>query len=569
MPGIMLVDDEVIIRMKLEEALASLGYSVVGVAASGEEAIKKARDLKPDLIIMDIVLPGEMDGIDAADRIRSELGIGVVFITGYDDEKYLERAKYVKPFGYIFKPYNIREIRASIEIAFYQDKMEKQLQEAHDKLEDKVRARTAELTKFQNHLEKMVATRTKELKKTNKDLKQEIEDRKRAEVRLRESERRLRQTQKMEAIGTLSAGIAHDFNNILAIIIGNVQLAKDDVLEGNRARGNLEEIHGVSLRAVDMVKQILSFCRADEQPLEPLNPTPIIKEAVKFLESSIPATIQIHQNIGEADPIYTDPTQLSQILLNLFTNAAHAMGEKGLLTVGLENIKLDKEHFDGLAPGKYVKLTVSDTGVGVAPAAINRIFDPYFTTKKVGEGSGMGLAVVHGIVENHGGAILVNSKPGKETTFSVFFPATEAEKTGRIEGNKKSPAGNEQILLVDDEEGIASVGKEILERHGYKVTARTSPLDALKMFQDRPDRFDLVITDMTMPHMTGVDLSKELVAIRPDVPILLVTGNNDLIDKDKARKIGIRGFETKPGVIKNLANTVRKALEKNRGKHGG
>lgn len=673
MSGIMLVDDEVSIRINLEEA------------------IKKARDLKPDLILMDIVLPGELDGIDAADRIRSELNIGVVFITGYDDERYLERAKHVKPFGYIFKPYNIREIRASIEIAFYQDKMEKKLQEAHDKLEHKVKARTAELTKFQNHLEKMVATRTKELKKTNKDLKQEIEDRKRAKTRLRKSEeryrnvvddmpemvcrflpdetlsfvnkafcnhfetepkeligknffqfipseeremvkenlnslysktpvarfthkmalsngvarhyrwsdralfgetgflaeyqalrrditeeilakkersrleKRLRQTHKMEAIGTLSAGIAHDFNNILAIIIGNVQLAKDDVLEGNRARGNLEEIHGVSLRAVDMVKQILSFCRADEQPLEPFKPTPIIKEAVKFLELSIPATIQIRQNIGEADPIYTDPTQLSQILLNLFTNAAHAMEEKGLLTVGLENIKLgkeNKEHFDDLAPGKYVKLTVSDTGVGIAPENIIRIFDPYFTTKKVGEGSGMGLAVVHGIVENHGGAILVDSKPGKGATFSVFFPATEADKTGRIEGNKKSPDGNEQILLVDDEEGIVRVGKEILERHGYKVTARTSPLDALKTFQDQPDRFDLVITDMTMPHMTGVDLSKELMAIRPDVPILLVTGNNDLIDKDKAREIGIRGFETKPGVIKDLANAVRKALEK-------
>ena len=393
-----------------------------------------------------------------------------------------------------------------------------------------------------------------------------ITERKLAEGEKKKLEAQLQQVQKMESMGTLAGGIAHDFNNILGIIVGNTELAMDDVPEWNPARHNLEEIRTASIRARDVVKQILAFSRQRPQKKKPVRISPIIKESLKLLRSSIPTTIEIHQNISsESDIVRADPIQINQVLINLCTNAAHAMGEKaGFLEVSLEHIELDENsafHYHDLFSGKYARLTVSDTGNGIEPKILKRIFDPYFTTKKVGEGSGMGLSVVHGIVKNHGGNISVISEPGKGTIFHILFPCIEDEPEPEVEIAFEIPRGNERILFVDDEKAMLNAIQPMIERLGYKVIARTSSIEALEAFRVNPDRFDLVITDFTMPNMTGIELAKEILKLRSDIPIILCTGYSEHINEDKSKASGVRAFLAKPVVLSEIANTIRKVLD--------
>jgi PAS domain S-box-containing protein len=394
----------------------------------------------------------------------------------------------------------------------------------------------------------------------------DITERKIAEEEKARLQSQLQQVQKMESMGTLAGGIAHDFNNILGIIVGNTELAMDDVPEWNPARRNLEEIRTASIRARDVVKQILAFSRQTPQEMKPVRIIPIIKESLKFLRSSIPTTIEIHQNISsESDTVLTDPTQINQVLINLCTNAVHAMGEKGgVLEVSLEDIELDAgssmDYYD-LSSGKYVRLTVNDTGHGIEPKILKRIFDPYFTTKGVGEGSGMGLSVVHGIVKRYGGGISVSSEPGKGTIFHVLFPCIEDEPEPKVEIAAEIPRGNERILFVDDEKAMIDAIQPMIERLGYKVTARTSSIEGLEAFRANPDRFDLVITDFTMPNMTGMELANELFKLRSEIPIILCTGYSDHINEEKAKRNGIRAFVMKPVVLDEIANTIRKVLQ--------
>jgi len=390
---------------------------------------------------------------------------------------------------------------------------------------------------------------------------------KQAEEERKKLENQLQQVQKMESIGTLAGGIAHDFNNILGIIVGNTELAMDDVPEWNPARSNLEEIRTASLRARDVVKQILAFSRRSPQKMKPIKIGPIIKESLKLLRSSIPKTIEIHQDISSnSDTVRADPTQINQILINLCTNAAHAMrGKGGVLEVGMENVELDEDtatRFHDLLPGEYVKLTVSDTGHGMEPKVLKRIFDPYFTTKKVGEGSGMGLSVVHGIVKTHGGHISVDSQSGIGTTIQIFFPCTKSKPEPEFEMPVEIPRGHERILFVDDEQAMVNAIQSMIERLGYEVTARTSSIEAQEAFRANPDRFDLVITDFTMPNMTGMELAKKLLKLRSDVPIILCTGYSDQINEDKAKRNGIRAFVMKPVALSEIANSIRKVLDK-------
>ncbi|MGA8178658.1 MAG: response regulator, partial [Desulfobacterales bacterium] len=377
-------------------------------------------------------------------------------------------------------------------------------------------------------------------------------------------EAQLRQAHKMESIGTLAGGIAHDFNNILGIIIGNAELALDDVSEKDSARLNLEEIRIAGARAKDVVCQLLSFARETNLEKKPVNIAPIIRESLKLLRSSMPASIEIRQNITQdVDAILADPTQINQILINLCTNADHAMPDGGIMDVWVKNAALDEDtqtRYSNLAPGRYVNLVVSDTGHGIPSREIDRIYDPYFTTKEVGKGAGMGLAVVHGIVMNHNGAIFVDSEPGKGTTFNLFFPSTEEEPISEISIDEAFPKGKERILFIDDDESIAYVGRVRLERLGYQVETKTNPVEALALFRDNPDQFDLVITDMTMPHMTGDLLVKEMLRIRPDLPIIMCTGFSERIDEEEAKKIGVRQYIEKPLNRSDLANLVRKAL---------
>lgn len=395
----------------------------------------------------------------------------------------------------------------------------------------------------------------------------DITARKKAEKEKAALEARLLHAQKMESIGTLSGGIAHDFNNLLGIILGNAELAMEDVPEWHPAKDNINEIRTASLRARDVVKQLLSFGRKTDPKKRPVKLVQIVEDALKFLRSSIPTSIEIHQNIpNDTDnTILADITQINQVMINLFTNAAHAMEDAGgVITIGIQNICLDQistPFYPDLAPGDYVQLTVSDTGTGIDHEIKDRIFDPYFTTKEIGKGTGIGLSVVHGIVKSHNGAISVDSKFGKGTTFSILFPVAEEEAVIETESVEKLPTGNERILIVDDEESMVDIGRRRLERLGYQVEARTNPIEALELFRADPDQFDLVITDMTMPHITGDRLLKEILKIRPDMPTILCTGFSEKIDEEKAKKIGVRQYIEKPFDKGKLSRLVRKVLD--------
>lgn len=380
-------------------------------------------------------------------------------------------------------------------------------------------------------------------------------------------EAQLRQSHKLESIGILAGGIAHDFNNIIGIILGNAELAMYNVPDWSPARKNLETARNACFRARDVVQQILGFSRRTEQELQPVLIKDVIGESLTMLRSSIPASIDIQMNIPEGSgTILADPVQIHQVILNLCTNAAHAMKEKGgILEVNLKAVALDGKAvrpYAGLSPGSYMELMVRDTGRGIDPEILDRIYDPYFTTKDIGEGSGMGLAVVHGIVKNHGGAITVYSEPGKGTTFKILFPEIEAKPVSEKQRSEETPRGKESILLVDDELALVEIGERILEHLGYAVTSKINPAEALEVFKSNPYRFDLVITDMTMPQMTGKALAREMIGIRPDIPIILTSGYSDQIDEEKASKEGIRAYVMKPLNIKRLSTIIRGVLDR-------
>ena len=377
----------------------------------------------------------------------------------------------------------------------------------------------------------------------------------------------LQQAQKMESIGTLAGGIAHDFNNILSPIMMHSEMAAMGLPPDSPVQHNLKEIFKAGERARDMVKQILAFSRKGEGKLAAIQITAILKEVLRLLRSSIPTTIEIKQNLGvESDTVLADPTQIHQIILNLGTNAAHAMREKGgILEVSLVQEDLDIEaaaQYADLNPGSYLKLIVKDNGSGIDDKTMGNIFEPYFTTKRIGEGTGMGLALVHGIVKSYGGDITVESELGEGTTFEVYLPRIEKEAASIPEPSVQLPKGSERVLFVDDEKVSMDVMKAMLENLGYKVTARTSSIEALEAFKNEPNGFDLVITDMTMPNMTGKELAKEIMSIRSGMPIILCTGFSEQIDKVRAKEMGISAYLMKPIVMSDIADTIREVLDK-------
>ncbi len=378
-------------------------------------------------------------------------------------------------------------------------------------------------------------------------------------------ETQLQQAQKMEAIGTLAGGIAHDFNNILFPIVGYAEMMMEDIPEDSILQDSLNQMLIGTKRAMDLVKQILAFSRQTDGELKPLKIHFVVREVLKLIRSSLPSTIEIQQYIdNKCGLVMADSTQVHQLAMNLITNAYHAMeDEGGKLDVTLKEVELGADNLKdpSMIPGSYVCLTVADTGIGMDKPTLDRIFDPYFTTKEKDKGTGLGLSIVHGIVKSHGGDISVYSEPGKGTTFHAYFPLIDTKvETRRTESIVPVQKGNERILLVDDEEQIALMEKRMLERLGYHVTERTSSVEALEAFRAAPDKFDIVISDMTMPNMTGVHLSQKLMEIRPDIPIIICTGFSKQIDEEKAKAIGIRGYVMKPVVKNELAKKIREAL---------
>jgi signal transduction histidine kinase len=382
----------------------------------------------------------------------------------------------------------------------------------------------------------------------------------------RKLEAQFRQAQKMESIGMLAGGIAHDFNNILSAILGNLYLAKMEATGQPQVLEPLENIAQAAKRAGDLVSQILTFSRQNKQEREPLQLNHVVLEALKLLRASVPATIQIETNLARTPTVLANATAIHQVIMNLGTNAWHAMrGKPGILRLEMSELDADidfSETHPGLLPGRYVRLTVGDTGHGMDAATRERIFDPFFTTKPAGEGTGLGLAVVSGIMQSHDGAITVYSEPGLGTTFHLYFPVFDFDPAPPESGTVAIPRGNgECILLVDDEAALLNVGKKMLERLGYLVTTKTSALEAITAVRDQPQVFQLVVTDLTMPAMDGVTLGKQLRQINPKLPVVLSTGYKGMVTEELIQGLGFRGLLVKPTTARALGEAVHSALQ--------
>ncbi|MBU2515363.1 response regulator [bacterium] len=816
---ILIVEDEVIVAKEIEETLLKIGYDVCSIVNSGEKAIAQAGKEKPDIILMDINLQGEMDGIEAAGIIRNQFDLPVVYLTAYVDAETTRRAKVTQPLGYLQKPFEETDLRVALEIAQYTAGIEIERKNFHKALVESekqyrnlfnsmvdgfavhemifddegkpcdyrflkvnpaferytglkasaIEGKTAlevipELEKvwIENYGNVVLMGKPLQFENYSRQFKKyfevsayrfdvnqfacsfvDITARKKAEESLaRESEinsilaeiskqlmspendmntitdlilkhslsvtnsqhgyttvvdqrtgnnviyssvtpmeekypvksqeryffprnkeglyprlcghpmntrkpfytnhpskhpasegvpeghmpinnflsvpvlidgklagqialgnskdgyskidlktveqigelyaltiqrewqesekealeEQLRHMQKIEAIGTLAGGIAHDFNNILQPIMGYANMAMRNTDKSDNNHKYLSSILTASKRAKELVQQILTFSRKTEKEKQPVKVQIIVKEALKLLRSSLPTTIEIRQQIdSNCGMVMADPTMIHQITMNLTTNAFHAMRETGgIMEVSLKPIELKMEDCreDNLYPGSYICLTVTDSGIGMKPEILGKIFDPYFTTKDLGEGTGLGLSVIMGIVKGCKGAIRASSEPGIGSEFKVFLPQIEAEiESQESETDPSVLTGNENILLVDDEAAIAELIKEMLEEQGYRVTERTSSLEALEVFRSQNGKFDLVISDMTMPNMTGVELTRELLKIRPDLPVILCTGFSELINEGQIEALGIRKLLMKPASRLQLCQAIREILD--------
>ncbi len=812
---ILIVEDEGIVATDIQERLSTMGYRSVGWAEDAERAIAMTELHRPDIVLMDIRLPGPRDGIHAAEEIGRRFQIPVVFLTAYSEEATLERAKLAQPFGYILKPFNDRELKSTIEIACYKHKAEREirrlsrlldvlgqvnqatlrLQEREELLPsicsliiergavdmawiswldqetsrittaaylenqsanvdasdicagggsnytdisarairegkpivcrvisspdvqasrnndpcncscaafplrfqgqvrgalglcvaesdffhkrelsllkemasdisyalDRIEANTARdrLTEQLTHqslflrtlidampypvfykdaqyhylgcnkaFERFLGIRRENfigktvfevwspdlaekyqqsdrelLESSDPDAKiipgvvetaggvryhvlfhkalfrnpdgsiggiisilEDLTERNRAEQERARVEAQLRQAQKMEALGNLAGGIAHDFNNILSIISGNVEIALWNIKKGSVEDESLQLVLSAAQRAADLVQQILTFSHRHEPEKKPVKVIRVVQEALKMIRASLPSTIEIKQNLVSKAVVLADGTQLHQVILNLCSNAAQAMQDQGgILEVGLVDTVLDEQtNIDASrAVGNYVQLTVEDRGGGIDPQIVDRIFDPFFTTKQKGTGTGLGLAVAHGIVKSHGGTIDVANRPGEGVTFRVLLPVMNSQSQLQAEMKAPLPRGRERILIVDDEPEVATVAQKMLENLGYEAYSQTSSIEALNIFRVyQPEKqFDLVLTDLTMPHLNGLDLARNLLELQPDLPIVLCTGFKEKISEEQARSIGIQRLLMKPFTIRILAVTIRQVLD--------
>lgn len=398
----------------------------------------------------------------------------------------------------------------------------------------------------------------------------DITERKMAEAERAKMERHFHQAQKMQALGTLAGGIAHDFNNMIFAILGFIRLALKQAETGSKLEEYLLQVQSAGMRASELVRQILTFSRQTDKEMKPVHLTSLFKEVGKMLRATLPATIDFRIDVDESlseddDIIIGDPTQIHQVLMNLCTNAMHSMRETGgLLRMALTPLTIcenNQAQYPERAHGEYLQLEVYDTGCGMDQAIIEQIFDPFFTTKNPGEGTGMGLSVVHGIVNSHGGSIQVESEIGKGSVFKVVLPMRKEEAASCPCPDETAPMGKEHILFVDDEALVVDMVREMLSQLGYRVTALTSPHTALARFKESPNDFDLLITDHTMPYLTGVDLAKQMLTLRPKLPIIMVTGYSEQLTPEEARNLGIKEFLMKPIIEEHLAQTIRQVLE--------
>ena len=561
MTKLLVVDDNAQNRYMAEVLFSGNGY-LVESAANGSEALEKARKDLPDMIVSDILMP-VMDGFalcrewkqDA--RLRS---IPFIFYTAtYTDP---EDEKFGLSLGadrFLVKPIAPENLIAAIEDVFGEHR-----ERSPSSPVDPTPAEDVYLKKYNQALIHKLEDKLGQLETANQDLENEIRERKLAEEKMRQLEGQLIQAQKMEAIGTLASGIAHDFNNILLAIMGYSEIALINTQAGKSGEKHIREALKACERAKELVQQILAFGRQTEVDRKPVQIKTVVKEVLKLLRASLPATIDIRQKLVSESLVLANPTQIYQVMMNLGNNAAQAMDDgSGTIDVTLVDVELDESYVfshHGLSPGHYQKLEVGDNGTGISPDHLKRIFEPYFTTKPRGEGTGLGLSVVHGIVRNSGGAISVYSEPGQGSTFKVFFPLFDSDTVADAPPPELPVGGSESILFVDDEPTLLEIGTELLQRLGYRVTTCSDGNAALKTFNDQPDEFDLVITDMTMPGLTGDKLTLELLRKRPDLPVILCTGFGHTVLGQSACPKGVTAYLMKPFVLRDLARTIRQAF---------
>lgn len=554
MSTILIVDDNEQNLYLLEALLGGNGHEVVS-AVNGSKALEIAVSNPPDLIISDILMP-VMDGFSLCrewqmdKRLKS---VPFIFYTAtYTDPKDEQLALSLGAVRFIVKPEEPARFMEIIQGVL--DNFTSSILPSPDS------ASMQEEVYLKEYNERLIS----KLEQKMLALEKETAERK-------VTEKQLRHAQKMEAVGTLASGIAHDFNNILTAIIGFSEIAKSQLSSTDAINDDLDKVISAGHRAASLVEQILTFSRQGEENYEPLNMQLIIQESFKLLRASLPSTIELKtESTGDYGVIMANATQMQQVIMNLCTNAKHAIGgSNGNITVSLSEIQVAEtdtlKDCPQIIPGKYLHLEVSDTGCGMNELMQNRIFDPFYTSKVKGEGTGLGLAVVHGIVQQHHGEISVKSELGQGSTFHIYLPVIDDEKLSRFFDEQveieKLPRGNEKILLVDDELDIAEMTQRLLSGLGYSVIAFSSSVDALKEFRKNPDYFDLLITDMTMPDMNGIILAEEMLQLKPDLPVILCTGFSYSVDELKIKSARNQEVVRKP-VIKNiLAKSIRKVLD--------
>ncbi len=420
-------------------------------------------------------------------------------------------------------------------------------------------------------LEKRVLERTKQLSNANIDLKKEIDIRQKFERERAELEKQLFQLQKMETIGTLAGGIAHDFNNILTPILGYTDMALEELPEESNLRFDIEQINSAATRGKDLVQQILTFSREVDFKKKPIRIQPIIAEVLNLIKASLPPNVEIKQSLDPGiGSVFADPTQIHQVLMNLCTNANHAMMKTGgVLEVILDSVWVDKkteEKITNLKKGEYIRLIISDTGYGMDIKTKERIFEPFFTRKEVGSGSGLGLSVVHGIITNYGGAIVVDSTPNKGTSFTIYLPKVGSDPSGSEKSTRKLLKGDEQILFVDDEPEITFMGKKMLENLGYKVTIKSDSISALEEFKNEPAKYSLLVTDQNMPKIEGTELAFRMKGIKPELKVIIITGYSDNLSDEILTRIGISEVILKPLRLDDFSKIIRRVLDNNNNK---
>ena len=542
---IMIIDDEAENIDFLKGLLDQFGFNLVA-ASKGEDAIRLLENTFPDIILLDVLMPG-MDGFEVCRRIKENKrtkDIPILFMTALTDPVNKVAGLEIGGADYITKPFQKEEVLTRLKTHFVMRQLQLQLQETRQTLDDQV--------SFQ----------TRELKKSNEQLKKELIEQKRME-------KILKQAQKMEAVSTLSRGIAHDFNNILSIIIGYCDLASMESLPETSIVGDsLEKIHTAAFRAKGLVQDLLIFCRETDQDKTLIRISPILSSIINFLKSDFPSSIELKMNLKEeTGTILADISKIQQLVLNLCQNAIQAMATTGgKLTIGLTSIFLDSEQasdYPNMASGHYARILIQDTGPGMDPEILERIFDPYFTTKEPREGTGLGLAVAFGIAVSHGGTILVESQPGKGSSFEVLLPLRQTEQGEPDTGKDQDlPRGSGHVMFIDDEEFLVDFGKIVLGRAGYTVEGFTGSMEALEAFKKDPEKYDLIVTDHVMPRLQGVDMARKMLDIRNDIPVLLCTGTKSEKLVEHAKTAGIIEILQKPIPMKTLIKTINRILEK-------